>query len=146
MKDTNNMLEIIDDINRSVLCENCVLVSFDAMNRFPNIDNKSGLPSVNFSVKEALANSNFDVDSTQCIVDALEICLTCNNSKFNHHIFCKLMVQHRVLICLVPMLTLPWPSMTLLQISSILSLVFGKDLAMLFLYYGKMVPLLSLLF
>ena len=50
---------------------------------FPNIDNKSGLPSV----KEALTNSNFDVDSTQCIVDALEICLTCNNSKFNHQHF-----------------------------------------------------------
>ena len=46
---------------------------------FPNIDNKSGL----LSVKEALFNSNFNVDSTQCIVDALEICLTCNNSKFN---------------------------------------------------------------
>ena len=50
---------------------------------FPNIDNKSGLPSV----KEALTDSNFDVDSTQCIVDALEICLTCNNSKFNHQHF-----------------------------------------------------------
>ena len=47
---------------------------------FLNIDNKSGL----LSVKEALTDSNFDVDSTQCIVDALEICLTCNKSKFNH--------------------------------------------------------------
>ena len=47
---------------------------------FPNIDNKSDL----LSVKEALTNSNFDVNSTQCIVDALEICLACNNSKFNH--------------------------------------------------------------
>ena len=38
---------------------------------FHNIDNKSDL----LSVKEALTNSNFDVNSTQCIVDALEICL-----------------------------------------------------------------------
>ena len=69
---------------------------------FHNIINKSGL----LSLKETLTDSNFDVDSTQYTVDALEICLTIN-------IFCKLMVQHRVLICLVPMLTLPCPSMTL---------------------------------
>ena len=50
---------------------------------FPNIDNKSGL----LSVKEALTNSNFHVDSTQCIVDALEICLTYDNSKFNQQYF-----------------------------------------------------------
>ena len=47
---------------------------------------------------------------------------------------------------LVPMLTLPWPSMTLLPINSTLSLVFGKHLEMMPLYYGNMVPLLSLLF
>ena len=95
IKDTDNMLEIIDDVNKSVLSENCVLVSFDVVNMFPNIDNKSGL----LSVKEALTNSNFDADSRQCIVD-----------------------------------------------TSILSLVFGKDLEMMFLYYGNMVPLLSPLF
>ena len=61
----------------------CVLVSFGVVNMFLNIDNKSGL----LSVKEALTDSNFDVDSTQCIVDALEICLTCNNSTFNHQHF-----------------------------------------------------------
>ena len=79
IKDTNNVLEIMDNINKSMLSENCVLVSFDVVNMFPNIDNKSGL----LSVKEALTNSSFDADSTQSIVDALEICLTCNNSKFN---------------------------------------------------------------
>ena len=80
-KDTNNMLEIIDNINKYMLSENCVLVTFDVVNMFPNVNNKSGL----LSVKEALADSNFDVDSTQFIVDAL--CLTCNNSKFNHQHF-----------------------------------------------------------
>ena len=53
------MLESIDDINKFVFSENCDLVSFDVVNMFPNIDNKSGL----LSVKEALADSNFDVDS-----------------------------------------------------------------------------------
>ena len=66
-----------------MLSENCVLLNFDVVNIFPNIDNKSGL----LSVKEALTDSNFDVDSTQCIVDALEICLTCNNSTFNYQHF-----------------------------------------------------------
>lgn len=45
---------------------------------FSNIDSKSGLKSV----QDALLDNNFDLDSTQCIVDNLEICLTCNNSKF----------------------------------------------------------------
>ena len=85
VKDTNNMLDIVDDINKSVLPENYVLVSFDVLNMFPQVDNKSGLLSVN----EALTDSNFDVDSTKCIVDALEICLAFNNSKFNHQDFLK---------------------------------------------------------
>ena len=85
IKDINNKPEIIDDINQSMLFENCVLVRFDVVNVFPNIDNKSGL----LSAKEALTNSNFDIDSTQCIADALEIYLACNNSKFNHQHFLK---------------------------------------------------------
>ena len=50
---------------------------------FPNIDNKSGLSSV----KNILSDNDFDPDSIQCIIDALEICLTCNNSKFNNQHF-----------------------------------------------------------
>ena len=70
------MLDVIDDVSKSMLSENCVLVSFDVVNIFPDIDNKSSL----LSVKEALTDSNFDIDSTQCVVDALEICVTFNNS------------------------------------------------------------------
>ena len=110
IKDTNNMLDIIDNINKSVLNDKCVLVSFDVVNMFPNIDNKSGLSSV----KNILSDNDFDPDSIQCIIDALEICLTCNNSKLlTSNIFFRLMAQHKVLICLVLMLTLPWPNMTL---------------------------------
>ena len=133
------MLEIIDNIDKSMLRENCVLVSFDVVNVFPNIYNRCGL----LGVKGALPYRNFDVDSTQWIVDALEICPTCNNSKFNHQHFPQIDVQHSVLICFVTMLTMPWPSMTLLAIISILSLVFGKNLEMIFVYYGNMVTLPS---
>ena len=83
IKDTNNMLEIIDQLNEFVLTDNFVLVSFDAVNMFPSIDNRSGLESV----KNILIANEFDMDSTQCIVEALEICLTCNNSKFNDQNF-----------------------------------------------------------
>ena len=77
-----------------MLPEKRVLVTFDVVNMFANTDNKSGL----LSVKEALTDTNFDVDSTQCIADAFEICLTCNNSKFNHQHYYKLMAQHRVIM------------------------------------------------
>ena len=71
------MLEVIYDINKYLLSENYVLVSFDVVNMFPNIINKSGL----LSVQETLTD--------------------------------------RIFICLVLMLTLPWPTMSLLLISSI---------------------------
>ena len=104
IKDTNNILESIDHLNEFVLTDNFVLVSFDAVNMFPSIDNRSGLESV----KNIFIANEFDMDSTQCIVEALEICLTCSNSKFNDQILLP-----KGPICLVIILTLPWLSMTL---------------------------------
>ena len=61
IKDTNNMLEIIDQLNEFVLTDNFVLVSFDTVNMFPSTDNRSGLESVkNISIANV-----FDMDSTQ---------------------------------------------------------------------------------
>ena len=77
-----NMLEIIDQLNEFVLTDNFVLVSFDAVKSIC-VDNRSGLESV----KNILIANGFDMDSTQCIVEALEICLKCNNSKFNDQNF-----------------------------------------------------------
>ena len=83
IKGTNMMLEIIDQLNEFVLTDNFVLVSFDAANMFPSIDNRSGLEKV----KNILIANEFDMDSTQRIVEALEICLTSSNSKFNDQNF-----------------------------------------------------------
>ena len=102
------MLEIIDLLNDFVLTDKFVLVSFDEVNMFPNIDSRSALESV----KNILIVNDFDMDSIQCIVEALEICLKCNNSKFNIKTFCRQMVLPRGPICFVLMLTLPWLSMT----------------------------------
>ena len=74
---------------------------------FTDTNNKSCLKSL----QDVLLDNNFDLDSTQRIVDALEICLTCNNSMYKH--FYKLMVWHKILTCLVPKLILPWSNMTL---------------------------------
>ena len=65
---TIDVLDIIDSINESLLADSHVLVSFDMVSIFPNIDNKSDLKSI----KDVLLDNNFD---------ALEICLICNNSK-----------------------------------------------------------------
>ena len=46
IKDANHMLEVIDNLGSLDLPLNSILVSFDIMNMFPNIDNNLGLSSV----------------------------------------------------------------------------------------------------
>ena len=46
IKDTNHMLDIIDDLNNLNLHPESVLVSFYVINIFPSIDNKMGITSV----------------------------------------------------------------------------------------------------
>ena len=46
IKDTNHMLLIIDNLNSLDLPLNSILVSFNIINAFPNIDNNLGLSSV----------------------------------------------------------------------------------------------------
>ena len=60
-----------------------ILVNFNVVNIFPNINNMSGLKSV----KDVLLDNNYNLDSTQCIIVGLGIFLTCNNSKFNRQDF-----------------------------------------------------------
>ena len=46
IKGSNHPLYIIDNINNMFLLKNAILVSFDIVNMFPNIDNKSGVDDV----------------------------------------------------------------------------------------------------
>ena len=41
IKDSNHLLDIIDNMNSKFLPANAILVCFDIVNTFPNIDNKS---------------------------------------------------------------------------------------------------------
>ena len=82
---------------KSVLTDNFLLVTFDVVSMFQNIDSKSGLKGVK------------DLYSAQFIVDALEICVTLN---LTSNIFYRLMLMHKGLTCLAPLMMLKWPNMT----------------------------------
>ena len=81
IKDTPNMLNIIDDINNNnMITDSSILVSFDIVNMFPSIDNISGLEALS----EILSNRESDFSPVECILEALPICLECNNSVFDN--------------------------------------------------------------
>ena len=80
IKDTGHMLDIIDETNNSNLPTNSIIVSFDIVNMFTSIDNKCGLKSVHNILE--LRESKFP--PTSCIIETLELCLSCNNSIFNN--------------------------------------------------------------
>ena len=46
IKDSNHLVDITDNINSMFLPANAILVTFDIVNMFPNIDSKSGLDVV----------------------------------------------------------------------------------------------------
>ena len=81
IKDTCHMLEIIDDVNKSNLSSNAILVSFDIVNMFPSIDNNMGIASVRKYLDERECKDL----PTDCVIEALELCLSCNNSVFNNN-------------------------------------------------------------
>ena len=80
IKDTAHLLEIIDDINEVPLPDDAILVSFDIINMFPSISNKQGI----HCVKKALDSRKNKKPPTSCIIEALEISLSSNNSTFNN--------------------------------------------------------------
>ena len=73
------MLQIIDNINANELPNDTILVSFDIVNMFPNIDNITGIEAV----KLTLQNRPSQKPSTECIIEGLEISLYNKNSKFD---------------------------------------------------------------
>ena len=80
IKDTNHILDIIDDFNDSNLYRESVLVSFDIINMLHSIDNKMGINSV----KKFLDERACKEPPTQCVIEVPELCLSSNNSVFNN--------------------------------------------------------------
>ena len=63
IKENNHLLDIIDNINSMFLHTNAILLSFDIVKMFPNIDNKSGLDAV----KSVLLKRSTNTPSVECI-------------------------------------------------------------------------------
>ena len=80
IKDTGHKPDIIDQVNNSNLPTKSIFVGFDIVNMFPSTDNKSGLTSVHDIFE--LRNSKFP--PTSCVIEALELCSSCNNSISNN--------------------------------------------------------------
>ena len=91
------MLNIVDELNRSGLPSESILVRLDIVNMFSSIGSKFGLKTV-FEVLESRVNK---FPPTQSVIKALELCLTCNNSLYNS----KNYLQADGHICLALMLT-----------------------------------------
>ena len=58
---------------------NTILVSFDTVNMYPSIDNGRGIATVRNTLKTRANKTPL----TDCIIEGLEICLKCNNSRFS---------------------------------------------------------------
>ena len=58
--------------------DNTILVSFGIVNMYPSIDNDRGIAAV----KNVLVTRANKPPSTHCIIEGLEICFKCNNSRF----------------------------------------------------------------
>ena len=80
LRDTGHILNIVDELNRSNLPSESILVGFDFVNMFPSIDNNFRLKTV-FEILESRVNK---FPPTQSVIEALELRLTCNNSIFNN--------------------------------------------------------------
>ena len=77
MNDTSHLLDLIDDINKSSLPDKLILVPFDMINMFPNIDNERGMGAVSLLL-EFRSSKN---PSRECVMEGLKICLLKNNSR-----------------------------------------------------------------
>ena len=64
----------------------CLLVSWDVVAMFPNIDNNL----VNNTITEALNSRTTNFPSTDCVVEAVKICLKHNNSQFKDKHFLQI--------------------------------------------------------
>ena len=76
IKDACQMLKIIDDMNNSNLTSSAILVSVNVMNMFPSINNNMGIASV----RKYLHERECKDFPTDCVIEALELGLSCNNS------------------------------------------------------------------
>ena len=87
IKDTTDLLNKLEDLNKSgPFPAGTLLVSWDVVSMFPNIDNKLGLTAV----KKALNTRENKSPSMTCILEAVKICLKSNHSVFKENFFLQI--------------------------------------------------------
>ena len=87
VKDTTHFLQKIEDLNKTgPFPEGSLLVSWDVVAMFPNIDNNLEINAIT----DALNSRATNFPSTECIVEAVKICLQHNNSQFNDENFLQI--------------------------------------------------------
>ena len=73
---------MIDEINQlGPFPTGTLLVSWDVVAMFLNIDNELGVTAV----KNTLDARSVKITSTECILEAVEICLKSNNCQFDNN-------------------------------------------------------------
>ena len=87
VKDTTHFLQKIEDLNKTgPFPEGSLLVSWDVVAMFPNIDNNLEINAITDTLNSRATN----FPSTECIVEAVEMCLQHNNSQFNDENFLQI--------------------------------------------------------
>ena len=76
--DSYHLIDVFETLNAKGLPDNALPVSFNIANMFPSINNNRDVAAV----KSALGSRTNLSPSTECIIEALEICLTNKNSTF----------------------------------------------------------------
>ena len=83
-KDSTDLINKIQALNaKGPLPVGSLLVSWDVVSMFPNIDNNLGITAV----RKALDSRSSKFPSTDCITEAVEICLRVNNCHFSEQNF-----------------------------------------------------------
>ena len=79
IKDTYDFLRLLNNVNENIkLPKELKLVTIDIINMFPSIKNEKGIAAV----KPFLNNREINFPSSECILEALTICLESNCSQF----------------------------------------------------------------
>ena len=75
VKDSTDFINKLEDLNaKGPFPEGSLLVSWDVASMFPNIDNNLRISAV----RKALNSRSVNIPSTDCLVEAVEICLRVN--------------------------------------------------------------------
>ena len=80
VKDSTDFINKLEDLHsKGPFHEGSLLMSWDVVSMFPNIDNNLGISAV----RRAFNSRSVNIPSTDCLVEAVEICLRVNNCQFS---------------------------------------------------------------